>query len=225
MRFLEIYNVAINQILWDWKHQRKEGSRRVDFPWSHRSAVEWRALFSFSASFSCLCEFSLISLHNIRVNYYGGGGGNAADFEDLWLEHLLRLSHSCNDCAHVNLIRRSIPLFDSDMSFIVRFDTEIQKNTLKSSAHIYRICRNKRPGCLILEATRKFPTPIGFMYFPSLKNHPSEPIGFVYSPLWKITHQKAIDFVYSPLWIIIISGGRLFRFIFIRVWIRVQNDT
>ena len=70
----------------------------------------------------------------------------------------------------------------------------------------HRICRNKRPERLILEAIEKnsktfrfhvLPpfekSPIKtfrFCVLPPLKNHPSKPFGFMYSPLWKITHQK-----------------------------------
>ena len=65
------------------------------------------------------------------------------------------------------------------------------KNAVKI---VYRICWNKRPGCLIFRSNKKnIPKPIKshrFHVLPPLKNHPSKPIGFMSSPLWKITHQK-----------------------------------
>ena len=71
---------------------------------------------------------------------------------------------------------------------------------------IFRICRNKRTGCLIFRSNKKtFQNPSvlctppfekspikphRFCVLPPLKDHPSKPLGFVYSPLWKITHQS-----------------------------------
>ena len=83
---------------------------------------------------------------------------------------------------------------------------------------INRICRNKRPGRLILRSNKtnsKTHQNPSVLCTPPFENHSPKPVGFVYSPFEKSpikTHRfcvlpplknhlsKAIDFVYSPLW-------------------------
>ena len=119
------------------------------------------------------------------------------------------LNFGIMQCIILNLFYRLLDIETNKFHFPVT-----------KSIDVHRICRNKRPGRLILRSYRKHSkthqkpsvlctppfekSPIKSHWFcvlPPLKNLPSKPIGFVYSPLWKIN-------VFSGR---LFRGGRLFR--------------
>ena len=102
----------------------------------------------------CLITFSVVYVFDVRAE-------SRLDRHHGFPDH----SVFCPRHVHANLPERPVGVCGNGVLHSLqacRYET------------IYRICRNKRPGRLILRSNKKV----------------LEAIGFVYSPLWKITHQK-----------------------------------